>query len=275
MVEVSANGIDISYTVHGDGALGTVLLVCGTGQPAAMWEALGIVGSLNEVGYRVVTFDNRGMAGAACPSPPWTMGDMADDAEAVLEAIGPSHVLGASLGALITQTLALRHPDLVRTATLMVGGGQFGPSWQRLMTGILELYSAGIEIPDDLDSFLLLQAFLTPEQRGDPAMVELALALAGGLTESFGPGGQHGQYSANVGWIREDHVTELAGIEPPVLVLANEHDPVFPKEGLRAVAAAVPDGTYVEIANVSHIAFDPVTLEAGMEALLPFLAAHS
>lgn len=275
MGEVSANGIDIGYTVHGDEALGTVLLVCGTGQPAAMWGALGIVGSLNEAGYRVVTFDNRGMAGAACPPPPWTMADMTDDAQAVLEAIGPAHVLGASLGALITQTLALRHPDLVRTATLMVGGGQFGPSWQRLMTGLLELHTAGIEIPKDLGHFLMLQAILTPEQRGDPAMVELALALAGGLTESFGPGGEHGQYSANVSWIREDHVTELAGIEPPVLVLANEHDPVFPSTSLRAVAAAVPDGTYVEIANASHLAIDPDTLQAGMDALLPFLASHS
>ena len=165
MGEVSVNGIDISYAAHGDDERGTVLLVCGTGQPAAMWEALGIVARLNDARYRVVTFDNRGMAGAACPAPPWTMGDMADDAEAVLEAIGPSHVLGASLGALITQTLALRHPDLVRTATFMVGGGQFGPSWQRLMTGLVELYAAGVEIPEDLEAFLMLQAFLTPEQR--------------------------------------------------------------------------------------------------------------
>jgi pimeloyl-ACP methyl ester carboxylesterase len=126
MGQVSANGIDVIYEVHGDGDRGTVLLICGTGQPAMMWGALGTTGALTDAGYQVVTFDNRGMSGAACPNPPWTVGDMADDAAAVLAAVGPAHVVGASLGALITQTLALRHPDLVRTATFMFGGDQFG-----------------------------------------------------------------------------------------------------------------------------------------------------
>ena len=272
MGQVSANGIDIAYEVHGDGDAGTVLLVCGTGQPAAMWGALGTTGALTDAGYRVVTFDNRGMTGAACPSPPWTVGDMADDARAVLAAIGPAHVVGASLGALVTQTLALRHPDLVRTATFMFGGGQFGPAWGPIMTGIVELYAGGADLPAGIESFLMLQAFLTPDQRADPAMVELATAMAGGLTETFGPGGQHGQYSASATWIGEDHVTELADIVPPVLVIANEHDPIFPAVGLRAVAAAVPDGTYVETPGVSHISIDPDSIQQQMKALLEFLA---
>ena len=73
-----AGGIDIAYDVHGVGARGTVLLVCGTGQPAAMWGALGTTDALTGAGYQVVTFDNRGMAGAACPAPPWTVGDIAE-----------------------------------------------------------------------------------------------------------------------------------------------------------------------------------------------------
>jgi pimeloyl-ACP methyl ester carboxylesterase len=274
MGQVSANGIDITYEVHGDGDNGTVLLVCGTGQPAIMWGVLGTTGALTDAGYQVVTFDNRGMSGAACPAPPWTVGDMADDTAAVLEAIGPAHVVGASLGALVTQTLALRHPDLVRTATFMFGGGQFGPAWSPIMTGVVELYASGAGLPAGIETFLMLQAFLTPEQRGDQAMVDLAMALAAGLTEGFGPGGQHGQYSASATWICEDHVTELAGIEPPVLVVANEHDPVFPAVALRAVAAALPDGTYFETPGVSHISIDPDSVQAQMKALLEFLATH-
>ncbi len=274
MGTVTANGIDISFDVHGVGDRGTVLLICGTGQAAAMWTALGTTGGLTDAGYQVVTFDNRGMAGAACPAPPWTVGDMADDALAVLQAVGPAHVLGASLGALVTQTVALRRPELVRTATFMIGGGQFGPAWGLLMPGLVELYASGAGLPEGIERFMMLQAFLTPEQRGDPAMVELALALTSGLTDGFGPGGQHGQYSACAAWVGEDHVAELADVQAPVLVLANELDPVFPAPGLRAVAAAVPDGTYVELPDASHIAIDPVTLQAGLDALLPFLAAH-
>jgi pimeloyl-ACP methyl ester carboxylesterase len=214
------------------------------------------------------------MSGAACPAPPWTVGDMADDAAAVLEAVGPSHVVGASLGALITQTLALRHPDLVRTATFMFGGGQFGPGWRPMMTGAVELYACGADLPAGIETFLMLQAFLTPEQRCDSTMVELAMGMATGLTEGFGPGGQHGQYSASATWITEDHLTELAGIESPVLVIANEHDPIFPAVGLQAVAKALPDGTYFETPGVSHVSIDPHSIEIQMKALLAFLADH-
>ena len=100
------------------------------------------------------------------------------------------------------------------------------------------------------------------------------MAMATGLTEGFGPGGQHGQYSASATWITEDHLTELAGIEPPVLVIANEHDPIFPAVGLQSVAAAVPDGTYFETPGVSHVSIDPHSIEIQMKALLAFLADH-
>ena len=98
MGTVTANGIDISFDVHGVGDRGTVLLICGTGQAAAMWTALGTTGGLTDAGYQVVTFDNRGMVGAACPAPPWTVGDMADDALAVLQAVGPARRPGRLAG---------------------------------------------------------------------------------------------------------------------------------------------------------------------------------
>jgi pimeloyl-ACP methyl ester carboxylesterase len=272
--QVSANGIEVSYTVTGDGEAGTVLLVCGTGHPAAMWAVLGTTGGLVDAGYRVVEFDNRGMTGAACPTPPWTVADMTADAHAVLEAVGPAHVAGVSLGALVTQTLALQHPELVRTATFMFGGGQFGPAFRPLMAGVVELFEAHGSIPKSLEQFMMVQAFLTPEQRNDPAQVELALVMADGLTGGFGAGGQHGQYSASASWIAEDHVSEVGRLSMPVLVIANELDPIFPPTGLRAVADAVPDGTYVEIPGVSHIGIDPASLELGRNALIKFLAAH-
>ena len=274
MGHVTANGIEISFEEHGVDVNGTMVLICGTGQPAVMWSALGTVDTLVGAGYRVVTFDNRGMAGAACPTPPWTVGDMADDAIAVLEQVAPAHVLGASLGALITQTVALRRPDLVRTATFMVGGGQFGALWQRLMLGITPMFASGAEFPIGLQQFFMAQAMLNPEQRNDPTLVQLAIDMAGGLTDTFGPGGQYGQYSANATWITEDHVTELADMQPPVLVIGNQFDPIFPSRDLRSVAAAVPNGEFVEIPDASHVAIDPVSLELTMAALLNFLSSR-
>ena len=275
-MDVTANGIDIRYDVHGDGERGSVLLVCGTGQPVAVWSLLGVVERLVDAGFRAVTFENRGMAGAACPPPPWTVGDMAADALAVLEEVGPAHVHGVSLGALIAQTVALRRPELVRSVSLMVGGGQFGAAWAPVMRGLVELYEAGVDPPEGVVTFMMIQAMLTPEQRADPAMVEMAMTLASGLTDTFGPGGQHGQYAASATWIGEgdQHITELADLQVPVLVTADEHDPIFPPNGLREVAAAVPDGTYVEIPNVSHIAMDPASVQTTLDALVTFFTSH-
>jgi pimeloyl-ACP methyl ester carboxylesterase len=271
---VTGPSFDIDYEVHGTDERGTVLLICGTGQPAVMWSMLGTIGGLTDAGYRVVTFDNRGIAGAPCPTPPWTVGDMADDALAVLEAVGPAYVAGASLGALITQTVALRRPDLVRGAVFIVGGGSFGPSFRHALNGLVALYEQGLEPPKALEDFTMLQAMLTPEQRADPTMVDVALAMSAALTETFGPGGQHGQYAADATWANEDHVTELAGMQVPVLVLANEHDPIFPTRGLQEVAKTLPDGTYVEVPGVSHVAMDPAANDIVLTAIRDFLAAH-
>ena len=174
MAQVRAGGIDIAYDVHGDGTEGTVLLVCGTGQPAVLWGAAGGQPTCSRrPGTRSSTFDNRGMTGAACPTPPWTVGDMATEPAAVLEAVGPAHVVGVSPAAPITQTLALRHPDLVRSATFMFGGGQFGPGLVPVDDRCRgESTAPGADLPAGIETFLMLQAFLTPEQRCDPAMVE-------------------------------------------------------------------------------------------------------
>ncbi|MEA3055706.1 MAG: hypothetical protein QOD30_1138 [Actinomycetota bacterium] len=274
MPTVTGPSFDIEYEVHGTDERGTVLLICGTGQPAVMWSMLGTITGLTDLGYRVVTFDNRGIAGAPCPTPPWTVRDMGDDALAVLEDVGPAYVAGASLGALITQDVSLRRPDLVRGVIFIVGGGGFSPSFRHALNGLVALYEQGLEPPKALEDFTMLQAMLTPDQRADPAMVDLALSMSAALTETFGPGGQHGQYAADATWANEDHLTELAGMQVPVLVIANEHDPIFPTRGLQDVAKTVPDATYVEVPGVSHVAIDPASNDIVHAAIRDFLAAH-
>lgn len=274
MPTVTGPSFDIDYQVHGADERGTVLLICGTGQPAMIWSALGMVGGLNEDGYRVVTFENRGITGAACPPPPWTVSDMADDAIAVLEAIGPAHVLGASLGALITQDIALRRPELVRGAVFMVGGGNFSPSFRHAFQGLLALHEQGIKPPRALEDFVMLQAMLTPDEQADPERVEVALSISAVLTETFGPGGQHGQYAADAKWANEDHLAELAGVQAPVLVLANEHDPIFPVRNLQEAAKTMPNGIYVEVPGVSHVAMDPASNDIVLAAIRDFLKTH-
>src|SRR5213593_3456441 len=118
MPEATIGGVKLAYDIFGEGE--PVLLVCGTGQRAFTWQ-LFQVPALTEAGYRVVTFDNRGVPPSDSPPAPYTVKEMAEDAAGLIEHLdlAPCRVAGLSLGAMITQELALGHPDLVRCAVAM------------------------------------------------------------------------------------------------------------------------------------------------------------
>src|SRR3954463_9228385 len=94
-----------------------LLLIQGLGYTADMWHR--IAPSL-AAERRVVVFDNRGVGRSSVPDEPWTVEQMADDAIAVLDAIGggAAHVFGVSMGGLIAQEVALRHPERVLSLVL-------------------------------------------------------------------------------------------------------------------------------------------------------------
>ncbi len=186
----------------------------------------------------------------------------------------PCHVIGASLGAIITQSVALARPDLVRSATLIVGGGNFCRSAALQLRGQVDLLAGGIEFPPAMQQRNLLEAILTPAQLQDDGMVDMALDLAGELVSSFGSGGQHGQLHADAVWAEEDHLAELAGMRPPCLVIASEHDPYFPPSRLREAAATIPDSHYVEIAGAPHVGVDPTMTVQLNDAISSFIQAH-
>ncbi|KOG89392.1 alpha/beta hydrolase, partial [Streptomyces varsoviensis] len=123
MALISVNGIRINYEDHGSGE--PVVMIMGTGGGGRAWR-LHQVPALTAAGYRVITFDNRGIPPTdACPGG-FTIDDMVADTAGLIEALGlgPARVVGTSLGGYIAQELALARPELVRQAVLMATRGR-------------------------------------------------------------------------------------------------------------------------------------------------------
>src|ERR1700748_2689937 len=115
MPYVSNEGAELYWTSQGSGM--PMLLIMGLSFTHEMWYRL--LPTLTER-YRVILFDNRGMGRSSVPNAPYSIPQMARDAAAVLKAAGASaaHVMGASMGGMIAQELALRQPKLVRSLIL-------------------------------------------------------------------------------------------------------------------------------------------------------------
>src|SRR5262249_34033775 len=111
----SPDGTRLYWETHGAGD--PVLLIMGLGANAYDWHRT--IPWLAER-YRVIAFDNRGAGRSDVPSGGYTIAQMADDTAAVLDAAGldTAHVVGASLGGMIAQRLALAHPRRLRSLVL-------------------------------------------------------------------------------------------------------------------------------------------------------------
>jgi pimeloyl-ACP methyl ester carboxylesterase len=134
----SANGIDLAYETFGDPAQPTVLLIMGLGAQMVAWDD-GICALLVARGHHVVRFDNRDIGqsswvdapgldiGAAAMAAlagdasvaPYLLSDMAADTVGLLDHLGidRAHLVGASMGGMIAQTVAIEHPNRVLSLT--------------------------------------------------------------------------------------------------------------------------------------------------------------
>jgi pimeloyl-ACP methyl ester carboxylesterase len=138
-MKASANGIEIEYEIHGPADGRPLLLIMGLASQLVHWDE-AFCAMLAERGHRVIRFDNRdvgrsshlhdagmpnvlaGFAAAARGdevTAAYTLSDMAADAVGLLDVlqIPAAHVVGASMGGMIAQTIAIEHPTRVKTLT--------------------------------------------------------------------------------------------------------------------------------------------------------------
>lgn len=130
------NDITMYYEVHGAGEP----LVLIPGLSADMSDYARLIAELARH-FRVIAFDNRGAGRSDKPDTPYSIQMMADDAAALLDAlgIGPAHIVGTSMGGRVAVDLALRHPEHVRSLILISTAVRPAPQtvWRRLLLDVM------------------------------------------------------------------------------------------------------------------------------------------
>jgi pimeloyl-ACP methyl ester carboxylesterase len=271
MADALVGGLRLSYDVVGDGA--PVLLVCGTGASAAMWQFV-LGPALHEAGYSTIEFDNRGVAPSDIPAPPYTVEEMAADSVGLLDHLGIDRcaVVGASLGALITQMISREHSERVAAAVLMAGGGPFTTAGRTTIRAFAELVAAGPVPPATLEALMLPSLVPSPAWHDDAA-VEAGLMMAG----AFQPPdlrGLLGQYQACLAWNDHDRTSELAALTVPVLALPAEHDLFFSPKTIHDAVLRTPTGEVVQITGAPHVAMAPEYQAIVNSEVVSFLQRH-
>jgi pimeloyl-ACP methyl ester carboxylesterase len=249
MALVQLNGIDLNVQTEGTGDL--VVLVMGTGSPGRVWRTYQVT-ALVKAGYRVAWFDNRGIKPSSECAAGFTIGDMVADTAALIEHLGaPAHVVGTSLGARITQELALAHPSLVRSAVMMATAGRPEPLQQAWSHALCDLHDKGIELPVAFYAAASVTRNVSQATLADPMIARDWLQMYGfaGSTLSAGERAQLalGDY--------EPRLEAYRAITVRSLVIGFADDIVLPPRLSREVADAIPGARYVEVADCGHIGY--------------------
>jgi len=266
----SAAGIEIWYTTDGDPSAEPLLMVMGLGAQHISWDD-ALVARLVERGYFVIRFDNRDIGlstkpdvgdlepmaeimaafGGGTPKAPYLLADMAADAVAVLDALGieSAHVIGASMGGMIAQTIAIEHPDRIRSLTSIMSTtgapdvGQPAPEVLPVLLGPApttreEAVSRGVMVSTAI---------------GSPGLVDedRARDLAGRAWDRCAyPQGTAHQLLAIVS--SGDRTEALRRLDLPTLVVHGTADPLVTVSGGEATAAAIPGAQLVLIEGMGH-----------------------
>jgi pimeloyl-ACP methyl ester carboxylesterase len=177
-----------------------LLLIAGCGQPAVAWH-LSLVPSLVAAGYRVATFDNRGVEPSSSPPAPYSVDGMAADTVALLDHLGwddPVRIAGHSMGGWIAETLVLDQPERIRSAALM-GSANAPTAWEIAITTVeRDLARLDYDLPPLFYATETLR-YLPIADIQDNSVVSLWLSMMGDLPAWPNPG-RLGQYEAALAW---------------------------------------------------------------------------
>ncbi len=293
MPQAKANGITLEYETFGKNSDPALLLIMGVGCQLVMWPD-SLCQGLADKGYYVIRYDNRDvglstkieeggvpdlMAAVTAQlegkpvSAPYSLDDMADDAAGLLDAldIAQAHVVGASMGGMITQLVAIRHPEKVKSMVSIMsttGNPELPPAQPEAMGALLTPPA------DTSREALIAQGVNMWKIIGSPKYPgtdeELRATAARAVDRMVCPEGFARQVVAILS--APPRNAALAKLDVPAMVLHGAADPLVPVEGGKDTAEAIP-GCRLEIIDGMGHDFTEALVPVFLDKIGGFLAS--
>jgi 3-oxoadipate enol-lactonase len=239
-----ADGTRIHYEVTGRPGATPILMIQGLGASKNAWNLQRIAMATR---FRSISLDNRGAGRSDKPTQPFTLEQMADDAIAVLDAAGveTAHVVGASMGGVISQIIAVKYPHRVRSLTLVCTACRNHPWRQELLQSWAHTAEEKgmIEVGKEAAQWVMSPRSF---RRLVPAFTWMGPLAALRPRHSF-----VSQIQAILD-TREDLVDELSSITAPTMVIVGNQDILTPRGDSEEIAERIPNAELVVISGAAH-----------------------
>ena len=272
MAHADANGIQIAYETFGEAADPALLLIIGFSGQMIWWDD-ELCRDLARRGHYVIRFDNRD-AGLSTKfdksgspdfkatfgrllkgekvSIPYSLEDMADDAVGLLDAlgIGRAHICGMSMGGMIAQTIAIRHPSRV-LSLISIYSSTGNPDLPRPTPEAMKVLMTAP--PADREGFIEYQMRVRKILSGPGFAIDEAWVreiMAQSYDRCFCPQGAGRQLLAIL--TQTDRRPALADLKAPTLVIHGTDDPLVPVEAGKDTARSIPGAELMLIEGMGH-----------------------
>jgi 3-oxoadipate enol-lactonase len=231
----------IYFEVRGSGP--PLVLLVGLTQDVTLWD-----GFVDELARRhlVVTLDPRGAGRSTASVDGLSTDVMAVDALAIMDKleIGRADVLGFSMGGMVAQVLAARHPERVRKLALVSSAARLGGVAKAAIRGVIQLFASG-------DCIIFANDVMAPWLLGEKALEEGTLVRA--MAERRFIPSLEGFFAQVKALETHDGSELLPHIETPTLCICGEEDALITPREAKAMVKAMPAALYVELPGVGHM----------------------
>lgn len=260
-----SNGISLYYEIRGDHG-SPLVMIHGYAMSHVGWRTETI--QLLSTAHQVILFDNRGSGRSDCPATPYRLADLAADTVGLLDCLGidRSHILGASMGGMIAQHIAINYPARVSSLILACTAAS-SPTHPFILPAPEALAQLtkppSADLAQDIrDSWPLSYTanFITSGRAVLEQILQAHLAYPATSTESL-----QRQFEAVMN--THDSYERLAQIICPTLIQVGTEDLLIPVENSRVLAKLIPQARLIEYVGYGHGFLEENGVQAAQDIL--------